>query len=130
MTHLEPNSARGNGVREEKDEFAHLSSSLPENLKPSLLHLVSIYPPKPPLIPTVSHHLQPMAGKGDPKTIATTPAVTHPANPLAINAPNFATEAMMEDEATFVQPLAMVPAEGSSGGPVGSTLRPTRGRDI
>ena len=78
-----------------------------------------------------------MAGKGDPKTVATTPATTHPANPPAINTPNPATEATMEDAATFVQPLAMVPDEGSSGGPVGATLRsadlpgrPTRGRDI
>src|SRR6185436_10403161 len=78
-----------------------------------------------------------MAGKGDPKTVATTPATTHPANPPAINAPNSATDAMMQDAATFVQPLAMVPVEGSSGGPVGATLRsaelpgrPTRGHDI
>jgi len=78
-----------------------------------------------------------MAGEGNPKTVDTTPATTHPATLPAINAPNPAAEAMLEDEATFVQPLAMVPAEGSNGGPVGATLRsadlpshPTRGRDI
>jgi len=51
-----------------------------------------------------------MAGKGDPKTVATTPATSHPVNPPAINTPNSATEAMMDDKATFVQPLEMVPA--------------------
>ena len=137
MTHLEPKSVRDDGVREEKKEFSYLSSSLLENLKSSLLHLVPIYSSKLPLILAASHHLQPMAGEGNPKTVATTPATTHPANPPAINAPNSPTEAMMEDAATFMQPLAMVPAEGSSGGPVGATLRsaelpgrPTRGRDI
>ena len=64
-----------------------------------------------------------MAGEGNPKTVATTPAATHPASPLAIDAPNPATEAMLEDEVTFVQPLAMIPVEGSSGGLVGATHR-------
>ena len=43
----------------------------------------------------------------------------------------------MEDVATFVQPLAMVPAEGNSRGSEGATLqsadlpgRPTSARDI
>ena len=137
MTHLEPKSMRDDGVREEKKEFSYLSPSLPENLKPYHLHLVPIYFPKLPLIPAASHHLQPMAGEGNPKTVATTPATTHPPNPPAINAPNSTTEAMMEDVSTFVQPLAMVSVEGSSGGPVGATLRlaelpgrPTRGHDI
>ena len=62
-----------------------------------------------------------MAGKGDPKTVATTPATSHPVNPPAINTPNSATEAMMEDKATFMQPLAMAPAatpgEQASRGP-------------
>jgi len=78
-----------------------------------------------------------MAGKGEPKSVATTPAMTPPATLLAINTLTLATEATMEDMATFVQPLAMVPAEGNSGGPVGATLRSadllgllTRGRDI
>ena len=78
-----------------------------------------------------------MAGKGEPKTVATTPAMTPPATLPAVNSPIPATEASMEDVATFVQPLAMIPAEGNSGGPVGATLRsadlpgrPTRGRDI
>jgi len=64
-----------------------------------------------------------MAGKGESKTIATTPAMTPPATLPAINTPTPATEASMEDVATFVQPLAMIPAEGNSGGPVGATLR-------
>ena len=78
-----------------------------------------------------------MAGKGESKTVATTPAMTPPATLPAINSPIPATKASMEDMATFVQPLAMIPAEGNSGGPVGATLRsadlpgrPTRGRDI
>ena len=37
--------------------------------------------------------------------------------------PTPVTEASMEDVATFVQPLAMIPTEGNSGGPVGATLR-------
>jgi hypothetical protein len=37
---------RDDGVREEKKEFSYLSSSLPENLKPSLLYLVPIYSSK------------------------------------------------------------------------------------
>ena len=78
-----------------------------------------------------------MANKGESKTVATTPAMTPPATLPAVNPPIPATEASMEDVATFVQPLAMIPAEGNSGGPVGATLRsadlpgqPTRGRDI
>ena len=78
-----------------------------------------------------------MAGKGESKTVATTPTMTPPVTLPAINTPTPATEASMEDMATFVQPLAMIPAEGNSGGPVGTTLRsanlpsrPTRGRDI
>ena len=78
-----------------------------------------------------------MAGKGESKTVATTPAMTPPVTLPAINTPIPATEAPMEDVATFVQPLAMIPAEGNSGGPVGANLRsadlpsrPTRGRDI
>ena len=78
-----------------------------------------------------------MAGKGDPKTVVTMPAMTHLVTRPAINTPNSTTEATMEEAATFMQSLAMVPAEGSSGGPVGATLRsadlpsrPTRGRDI
>ena len=63
-----------------------------------------------------------MAGKGESKTVATTPAMTPPATLPAINTPTPATEASMEDMATFVQPLAMIPAEGNSGGPVGTTL--------
>ena len=98
LTHAKPKPMRDDGVREDKKEFLYLSPSLPENLKPYRLHLDPIYSPKLPLIPAASHHLQPMAGEGNPKTVATTPAATHP----AINAPNFATEAMLEDEATFV----------------------------
>ena len=64
-----------------------------------------------------------MAGEGNPKTVATTPPATHQAIPPAINATIFATKVMLEDEATIMQPLAMVPAEGSSRGPVGATLR-------
>ena len=78
-----------------------------------------------------------MAGEGESKTVATTLAMTPPVTLPAINTPTPATEASMEDVATFVQPLAMIPAEGNSGGPVGTTLqsadlpgRPTRGRDI
>ena len=78
-----------------------------------------------------------MAGKGEPKTVASTPAMTPPATLPAINTPTPATEASMEDVATIVQPLAMISAEGNSGGPVGATLRsadlpgrPTRGHDI
>ena len=78
-----------------------------------------------------------MAGEGESKTIATTPAMTPPATLPAVNSPIPATEASMEDVATFVQPLAMIPAEGNSGGSVGATLRSadlpsrlTRGRDI
>ena len=78
-----------------------------------------------------------MAGKGESKSVATTPAMTPPATLPAINTPTPATEATMEDVATFVQPLAMVPPEGNSGGPEGATLRladlpgrPARGRDI
>ena len=92
--------------------------------------------PKPPLIPAAPHHLQPMAGEGNPKTIATTPAVTHPASPLPSGAPIPAADAMLEDEATFVQPMAVIPAMGSSGGPVSAAQRsadhpsrPTRGHD-
>ena len=64
-----------------------------------------------------------MAGKGESKTVATTPAMTPPATHAAINTPTPATEASMEDVPTFVQPLAIIPAEGNSGGPVGTTLR-------
>ena len=64
-----------------------------------------------------------MAGKGESKTIATTPAITPPATLPAVNSAIPATEVSMEDVATFVQPLAMIPAEGNSGGPVGTTLR-------
>ena len=78
-----------------------------------------------------------MAGEGESKIVATTPAMTPPATLPAVNSPIPATEASMEDVATFVQPLAMIPAEGNSGGPVGATLgsadlpgRLTRGRDI
>jgi len=78
-----------------------------------------------------------MAGEGESKTIATTLAMTPPATLPVVNSPIPATEASMEDVATFVQPLAMIPAKGNSGGPVGTTLRsadlpgrPTRGRDI
>ena len=83
------------------------------------------------------HHHQPMAGKGEPKTVATTPVMTPPATLPAVNPPTPAAEATMEEVAVFVQPLAMIPAEGSSGGPVGATHRsadqpgrPTRERDI
>ena len=93
--------------------------------------------PKPPSFPPASHHYQPMAGKGESKTVATTSAMTPPATLPAVNSPIPATKASMEDMATFVQPLAMIPAEGNSGGPVGATLRstdlpgrPTRGGDI
>jgi len=51
-----------------------------------------------------------MAGKGESKTIATTPAMTPPATLPAINTPTPATEASMEDVVTFVQPLAMIHA--------------------
>ena len=51
-----------------------------------------------------------MAGKGESKTVATTPAMTPPATLPAINTPTPATEASMEDVATFVQPLAMIHA--------------------
>jgi len=78
-----------------------------------------------------------MAGEENPKTVATTPAATHPASPAPSEALIPAIEAMLKDEATFVQPLAMIPATGSGGGPVGATHRsadhpgrPTRGRDI
>ena len=64
-----------------------------------------------------------MAGKGEPKTVATTSAMTPPATLVAINTPTPVTKATMGDTATFVQPLAMVPAEGNSGRPVGATLR-------
>ena len=64
-----------------------------------------------------------MAGKGKPKTVATTPAMTPPATLPAVNTLIPATEVTMEDTATFVQPLAMVLAEGNSEGPVGVTLR-------
>ena len=52
-----------------------------------------------------------MAGKGE----STTPAMTPPETLPAINTPTPATEETMEDVATFVQPLAMVPAEGNCG---------------
>ena len=90
--------------------------------------------PKISIGSTASHHYQPIANKGESKTVATTPAMTPPATLLAINTPTPTTEASMEDVATFVQPLAMILAEGNSGGPVGATLRsadlpgrPTRG---
>ena len=44
-----------------------------------------------------------MAGKGEPKTVATTPAMTPPATLPAINTPTPATEAIMEDVATSTQ---------------------------
>ena len=78
-----------------------------------------------------------MVGEGESKTVATTPAMTPPATLPVVNSPIPSTEASMEDVTTFVQPLAMIPAEGNSGGPVGATLRSadlpgqlTRGRDI
>ena len=78
-----------------------------------------------------------MVGEGESKTVATTPAMSPPATLPAINTPTPATEASMEDVATFVQPLAMIPAEGNSRGPMGVTLRSadlpgrlTRGSDI
>ena len=114
--------------------ISYPSSSLQ---KPKTPYLVSIYSPKSSLVPPASHHYQPMAGKGESKTVATTPAMTPPATLPAVNSPIPATKASMEDVATFVQPLAMIPAEGNSGGPVGATLwsadlsgRPTRGSDI
>ena len=51
-----------------------------------------------------------MAGKGESKTVATKPAMTPPATLPEINTPTPATEASMEDVATFVQPLAMIHA--------------------
>ena len=134
---LDPTRAQVHeGRRRSRGENRSSRASLLENLRPSLFHLVSIYS-KPPLIPAASHHLQPMAGQGNPKTVATTPAATRLASPPPSGALNPAAEAMLEDEATFVQPLAMVLAEGSSGGPMGATHRsadqpgrPTRERDI
>ena len=64
-----------------------------------------------------------MAGEGESKTVATTPAMTPLVTLPTVNSPIPATEASMEDVATFVQPLAMIPAEENSGGPVGATLR-------
>ena len=134
MTHLESNSVRGDGVsrREKKSHTLLLLFRNPKlhTLFPSIPQNLHCYPP-------ASNHHQPMAGKGEPKTVATTPAMTPPATLPAINSPTPATEATMEDAVTFVQPLAMVPAEGNNGGPVGATLRsadlpgrPTRGHDI
>jgi len=45
-----------------------------------------------------------MAGEGNPKTVATTPATTHPANPPAINAPKGSTIA---DLTVMVQQLRL-----------------------
>ena len=64
-----------------------------------------------------------MAGEGESKTVATTRAMTPPATLPVVNSPIPTTEASMEDVATFVQPLAMIPAAGNSGGPVGATLQ-------
>ena len=77
-----------------------------------------------------------MASEGNPKSVATTPAVARPASPPPSNAPIPATDVMVEVEATFVRPLAMIPAIGSSERPVGAAHwsadhpgRPTRGWD-
>jgi len=77
-----------------------------------------------------------MAGEGNPKPVAIAPTAASPAIPSHSNAPNPTADTMMEDEAIFVQPLAMVPATGNSGRPVGATHwsadhpgRPTKGRD-
>ena len=71
-----------------------------ENLNPSpCFHLFL----KTSIDSTSIHHHQPMAGKGESKTVATTPAMTHLASPPAINTPNSTAEATMEDAATFVQ---------------------------
>jgi len=42
-----------------------------------------------------------MAGKGEPKTVATTPVMTPPATLRAVNPPTHAAEATMEDVAAF-----------------------------
>jgi len=65
-----------------------------------------------------------MASEGNLKSVATSPAAARPASPPPFGAPIPAADAMVEDEATFVQPLAMIPATGSSVGPVGATHRP------
>ena len=131
MTCLESNSMRHDGLSRRKKESRTLLLLF---RNPKLHTLFPSFPPKSPLIPTASHHYQPMAGKGESKIVATTPAMTPPATLPAIKTPTPATEASMEDVATFMQPLAMIPAEGNSGGPVGATLRsadlpswPTRG---
>jgi len=61
-----------------------------------------------------------MAGEGTPKSSTTTPVATRstvlpPSNELIP-----AADAMVEDQATFVQPLAMVPSSRNNGGPVGA----------
>ena len=78
-----------------------------------------------------------MAGEGTPKPLAIAPTAAHSTIPSPSNMPNPAVNAIMEEEAIFVQPLAMIPASGNNGGLVGATHRsadqpgrPTRGRDI
>jgi hypothetical protein len=134
LTHLESNSARHDGVSRREKESRTLLLLL---RNPKLHTLFPSIPPKSPLVPLASHHYQPMADKGESKTLAITQAMTPPATLLAINTPTPTTEASMEDVASFVQPLAMILAKGNSGGSVGATLRSadlpsqlTRGRDI
>ena len=56
-----------------------------------------------------------MAGEGTPKSLTTTPAAARSAILPPSDAPIPAADAMVEDEATFVQPLAMIPSKGSVG---------------
>jgi len=128
-------SARCDGVREEKREF---SCSFPRKPRsspsPPCFHL---FQKNPPLIPAAFHHHQVMASEGNPKSVAPMPAAAHPASPPPSGALIPTTDIIIKDEATFVQPLVMIPAMGHNGVAVGATHRsadqsgrPTRGRDI
>jgi len=130
LTRFDLESVSHDGVHEEKKEGSRVL--LPENLT-SFFSTLFPSTPNPSSNPAASHNHLAMAGEGNPKPVAIAPTAASPAIPSPSNAPNPAADTMMEDEAIFVQPLAMVPATGR---PVGATHwsadhpgRPTKGRD-